>query len=97
MIFIQVLLPKIEPLSEEQHANVSNLQQSSQQAEDALSQGMDKLQYTLALSITSDSLNEETYESQMAATIEKLETLESFVNQVKNIRLATSMYLKQTS
>lgn len=93
--FVQILLPKIEPLSEQQRADIFNLGESSQQAEDALSQGMDKLQQTLALSITSEPLNGETYGSQMVAAVESLEALESFVNQVMDIRLATSMYLNQ--
>lgn len=75
-------MPHIEPLSEQQVAKVNMLRQSSQQAEDALTQGIDKLHQTLALSMASDPMSEGGYEYQMASAVEKLEALESFVNQV---------------
>lgn len=71
---------------EQQVVAVYNLQQSSQQAEDALSQGMDKLQQTLAESLTSDPLGTSgmaNYMGQMANAMGKLEALVSFVTQVK--------------
>lgn len=75
-------MPQLEPLTEQQHIDVCNLRQSSQQAEDALQQGIDKLQQTLVQSITEDQLSSGIYQSQMVAAAEKLEALESFVNQV---------------
>jgi transcription factor TGA len=64
---------------------VRNLQQSSQQAEDALSQGIDKLQQSLAESIVIDAVIESThYPTHMAAAIENLQALEGFVNQVSS-------------
>lgn len=71
-----------EPLTDQQLLDVCNLRQSSQQAEDALSQGMDKLQQTLAQSIVTDPVSSGNYRSQMAEAVEKLDALESFVNQV---------------
>jgi len=77
-------LPQLEPLTDQQHAEICTLRQSSQQAEDALSQGVDKLQQTLAQSIAADlsCVDTGSYRTQMAATIENLEALEGFVNQV---------------
>ena len=62
--------------------DVCSLRQSCQQAEDALSQGMDKLQQTLAETIVAGQLVEATYIPHMATAMEKLEALVSFVNQV---------------
>lgn len=75
-------MPQLEPLTEQQLIDVCNLRQSSQQAEDALQQGIDKLQQSLVQIITDDQLSSEIYQPQMVAAAEKLEALESFVNQV---------------
>ncbi|KAG8366576.1 hypothetical protein BUALT_Bualt17G0094300 [Buddleja alternifolia] len=45
---LKMLGNQIEPLTEQQLMGIYNLQQSSQQAEDALSQGMEALQQSLA-------------------------------------------------
>ena len=78
----QIVLPQLQPLTDQQLLDFYNLRQSSQQAEDALSQGMDKLQQTLALSIAADQMSGESFGCQMASALEKLEALESFVSQV---------------
>lgn len=75
-------MPQLEPLTEQQLIDVCNLRQSSQQAEDALQQGIDKLQQSLVQIIMEEQLSSEIYQSQMVAAAEKLEALESFVNQV---------------
>lgn len=72
-----MVLPQLGDLSEQQLLNVNNLRHCCQQAEDALTQGMDKLQQTLSQNMTLI-----TYTTQMASAMEKLEALESFVNQV---------------
>lgn len=79
---MQVLGPLIEPLTEKQRLDIYNLGQSCQQAEDALSQGMDKLRQTLADSVAAGQFMEGTYIPQMTSAMEKLEALVSFVNQV---------------
>lgn len=68
---------------------ICNLQQSSQQAEDALSQGMEALQQSLTDTLASASLgpsggtdNVASYMGQMAIAMGKLGTLESFLRQV---------------
>ncbi|XP_008801023.1 transcription factor TGAL6-like isoform X6 [Phoenix dactylifera] len=89
---LKVLSPQLEPLTEQQVVAVCNLQQSSQQAEDALSQGMDKLQQTLAETLTSDPLGASgvaTYMGQMANAMGKLEGLVNFVNQADHLRQQT--------
>lgn len=68
---------------------ICNLQQSSQQAEDALSQGMEALQQSLVDSLSSSSLGPATtgnvadYMGQMAIAMGKLATLENFLYQVR--------------
>ncbi|KAH9690913.1 transcription factor TGA7 [Citrus sinensis] len=80
---LNILMPQLEPLTEQQLIDVCNLRQSSQQAEDALQQGIDKLQQSLVQIITEDQSSSEIYQSQMVAAAEKLEALESFVNQTE--------------
>lgn len=79
---LQILIPHIEPLTDQQLVSVGSLQQSSRQAEDALTQGMDKLQETLAQSIAADQWSQGLYHAELSAALEKLEAVEGFVNQV---------------
>jgi transcription factor TGA len=80
---LKVLLPHFDPLTDQQLLDVCNLRQSCQQAEDALSQGMEKLQHTLAESVAAGKLGEGSYIPQMTCAMERLEALVSFVNQVR--------------
>ncbi|EOA21029.1 hypothetical protein CARUB_v10001361mg [Capsella rubella] len=80
---LKVLLPHFDPLTDQQLLDVCNLKQSCQQAEDALSQGMEKLQHTLAESVAAGRLGEGSYTPQMTCAMERLEALVSFVNQVR--------------
>ncbi|XP_022874848.1 transcription factor TGA4-like isoform X2 [Olea europaea var. sylvestris] len=86
---LKVLIPHLEPLSDEQRWEVSNLRQSCQQAEDALSQGMDKLHQIIAETICDGLLDEGNYLPQLAAAMEKLEPLVRFVNQADHLRRET--------
>lgn len=65
---------------------ICGLQQSSQQAEEALSQGLEQLHQSLAETIAGNSLNESAnvgnYMGQMAIALGKLSNLEGFVRQV---------------
>jgi hypothetical protein len=84
------LIPQLEPLTEQQLLAVCNLQQSSEQAEDALSQGMKALQQNLADTLSAGSLgtsNVANYMGQMAMAMGKLGTLENFVRQVENLEI----------
>lgn len=89
---LKILGPQLEPLTEQQLLAVCNLQQSSQQAEDALSQGMEALQQNLADTLSAGSLgtpNVANYMGQMAMAMGKLGTLENFVRQADNLRQQT--------
>ncbi|XP_024531444.1 transcription factor TGA2.3 [Selaginella moellendorffii] len=90
---LKILIPQLEPLTEQQLMGICNLQQSSQQAEDALSQGMEALQQSLADTLATGSLgaasNVANYMGQMAMAMGKLGTLENFVRQADNLRHQT--------
>uniref|UniRef100_A0A0C9RQJ0 TSA: Wollemia nobilis Ref_Wollemi_Transcript_1971_2418 transcribed RNA sequence n=1 Tax=Wollemia nobilis TaxID=56998 RepID=A0A0C9RQJ0_9CONI len=90
---LKILIPHLEPLTEQQLLGIVNLQHSSQQAEDALSQGMEALQQSLADTLASGSLgssgNVANYMGQMAIAMGKLGTLENFVHQADNLRQQT--------
>ncbi|KAK8623560.1 hypothetical protein V6N13_118443 [Hibiscus sabdariffa] len=85
---LNVVVPQIEPLTDQQNLEICNLRQSSQQAEDALSQGVDKLQQSLAEDVASD-LYSGNYRAQMVAAMDKLEGLENFVSQADHLRQQT--------
>ncbi|XP_057817286.2 transcription factor TGA2.3 isoform X1 [Cryptomeria japonica] len=93
ILCMQILIPHLEPLTEQQLICIDNLQHSSQQAEDALSQGMEALQQSLAETLASGSLgssgNVANYMGQMAIAMGKLGTLENFVQQADNLRQQT--------
>ncbi|KAK6133824.1 hypothetical protein DH2020_032535 [Rehmannia glutinosa] len=86
LVVDKVLGNQIEPLTEQQLVGICNLQQSSQQTEDALSQGMEALQQSLVDTLSSNSLaprnsgNIADYMGQMAIAMSKLATLENFVH-----------------
>ncbi|XP_024023656.1 transcription factor TGA1 isoform X2 [Morus notabilis] len=86
---LKVLGPHLEPLTDQQLLDVYNLRQSCQQAEDALSQGMEKLQQTLAETVAAGQLGEGSYIPQMGTAMEKLEALVSFLNQADHLRQET--------
>ncbi|XP_022945392.1 transcription factor TGA2-like [Cucurbita moschata] len=93
---LKLLVNQLEPLTEQQLLGISNLQQSSQQTEDALSQGMEALQQSLAETLSSGSLgssnasgNVANYMGQMATAMGKLGTLEGFILQADNLRQQT--------
>jgi transcription factor TGA len=84
-MLLQTLLPQIEPLTEQQVVGIYKLQQSSQQAEEALSQGLEQLHQSLASTMAGGSVTEDantTFMSQMALALSKLSNLEGFVIQV---------------
>lgn len=69
-------------MTEEQSVQVGYLQDACLQAEDALWQGMERLQQTLAETVAASQLIEGSYIPQMAAAMKKLENLVEFVNEV---------------
>lgn len=91
---LKIVLPQIEPLTEQQLMGIYNLQQSSQQGEDALSQGMETLQLSLAETLAWGPLDSpdssmSTYLSQMALAMGKLGVLESLIRQADHLRQQT--------
>lgn len=86
---LNVLLPQIELLTEEQMLQLCNLRHLSQQAEEALSKGMEKLQQNLAQEVADDQLGAGNYSSEVAAAMEKLGALEDFVSQADHLRQQT--------
>lgn len=86
-----MLLGHIEPLTEQQLLAVCELQQSTHETEEALSQGHGALKQSLLDTVTSDGLscasNVANYMGQMAVAMNKLATLEEFVRQVSSSSL----------
>ncbi|KAK1435068.1 hypothetical protein QVD17_00828 [Tagetes erecta] len=84
---IKMLAVQLDPLTEQQVVGIYNLQQSSQQAEDALTQGLDQLHQSLVDTIASVSVNDGVHH--MALALGKLTNLEGFVHQADNLRRQT--------
>ncbi|THU47628.1 hypothetical protein C4D60_Mb09t17600 [Musa balbisiana] len=96
---IKMLSRHIEPLTEQQILGVCGLQQSTQETEEALTQGLEALNLSLSDTITSDALsclsNMDNYMGQMAVAVNKLATLEGFIRQADNLRQQTLHRLYQ--
>ncbi|KAG5128576.1 hypothetical protein AAZX31_10G262300 [Glycine max] len=98
---LKIVRNQLEPLTEQQLMGIYNLQQSSQQAEDALSQGMDALQQSLSETLSSSSLgpsgsgNVAEYMGQMAIALGKLATLENFLHQADLLRQQTLQQMRR--
>ncbi|XP_038705996.1 transcription factor HBP-1b(c38) isoform X2 [Tripterygium wilfordii] len=92
---LKILGNHLEPLTDHQVMGICNLRQSSQQAEDALSQGMEALQQSLVDTLSSASLgpsgtgNVADYMGHMAIAMGKLATLENFIHQADLLRHQT--------
>jgi transcription factor TGA len=88
---LSILSPQLEPLSDQQVVAVYGLQQSSAQAEDALSQGMEKLQQTLADALLMGAADPfaapDAYNMGTTSAVEKLKGLVGFVQQADHLRL----------
>ncbi|KAI3762055.1 hypothetical protein L1987_52478 [Smallanthus sonchifolius] len=91
---LYILMPQIE-LMDTQLMKVRSLRQSCEQAEEALTQGMEKLQQTLAQSITIDIMGPASYNTQMNCAMERLEALEIFLNQADHLRQQTLQQMYQ--
>ncbi|XAR60131.1 hypothetical protein NMG60_11033383 [Bertholletia excelsa] len=85
---IKVLTTQLDPLTEQQVMGIYSLQHSSQQAEEALSQGLEQLQKSLIDTISNSvSVNEGMHP--MALALSKLTNLEGFLRQADNLRQQT--------
>lgn len=76
----QMLRPHLDPLTEQQLMGIYSLQQSSQQAEEALSQGLEQLQHSFVDTVAGGPLVDSM--QLMAVALGRLSNLESFVLQV---------------
>ncbi|KAI3672395.1 hypothetical protein L6452_38481 [Arctium lappa] len=86
---LYLLMPWFEPLTDTQVVNLSKLRHTCRQAEDALTQGIDKLEQTLAQSIGLNMTEGGSYDVQMKSAMEGLEALENFLNQADHLRHRT--------
>ena len=75
-----MLISQLDPLTEQQVMGIYGLQHSSQQAEDALTQGLEQLQQSLMDTIAGGPIIDGM--QQMAVALGKLANLEGFVRQV---------------
>ncbi|KAL8549420.1 hypothetical protein ACS0TY_008308 [Phlomoides rotata] len=95
---LKVLGSQIEPLTEQQKVGMCNLQQSCQQTEDALSQGMEALQQAIVETLSHNSLasgNVVDYMGQMAIAMTKIATFDNFLHQADLLRLKTLQQLQR--
>nr|CBX25329.1 hypothetical_protein [Oryza brachyantha] len=90
---LKTLIPQLDPLTEQQVAGICSLQQSSQQAEEALSQGLEQLHQSLAETVAGgsplDDVNVGSFMGHMAIALSQLSNLEGFVIQADNLRQQT--------
>ncbi|KAK1603049.1 hypothetical protein QYE76_037681 [Lolium multiflorum] len=90
---LKMLIPQLDPLTEQQLVGMCNLQQSSEQAEEALAQGLQQLHQSLADAVGAGPLNDgadvANYTSLMALALDRLDNLESFYRQADNLRQQT--------
>lgn len=78
-----MLIQQLDPLTEQQVMGIYSLQHSSQQAEEALTQGLDQLHQSLIDTIAGGPIIDGM--QQMAVALGKLTNLEGFVRQVNFI------------
>ncbi|KAL5204184.1 hypothetical protein ABZP36_009055 [Zizania latifolia] len=90
---LKTVVPQLDPLTEQQMVSICSLQQSSQQAEEALSQGLDQLHQSLAETVAGGSLMDDpnigSFMGHMAIALGQLSNLEGFVIQADNLRQQT--------
>ncbi|XP_064994863.1 transcription factor TGA2.2-like isoform X1 [Musa acuminata AAA Group] len=96
---LEILMPHLDPLTEQQLLVIGNLRLSSRQAEEALSQGLEQLHRSLSDTVTGDSLSDGVdvgnYMGHMALALGKLANLEGFVRQADNLRQQTLHQLRR--
>lgn len=77
-----MLIGQLDPLTDQQLMGISRLQHSTQQTEEALSQGQEQLQQSLIDTIAAGPVIDGM--QQMAVALDKLGNLEGFIRQVIN-------------
>jgi len=79
---LQIIVPKLDALTDQQIVSINNLRLSSLQAEDALTEGLEKLQQSMINIIQADPLDYGSYGFQMAAAMDRVVAVVSFINEV---------------
>ncbi|KAI3686025.1 hypothetical protein L1987_79694 [Smallanthus sonchifolius] len=92
---LYILMPRFEPLKDTQVVNLSRLRHTCRQAEDALTQGLDKLEQTLSQSVAINIREGVNYDTHMSSMIEEFEALENFLNQADHLRHRTLQQMSQ--
>ncbi|CAL4901013.1 unnamed protein product [Urochloa decumbens] len=96
---LKMLIPQLDPLTEQQLLGMCNLQRSSEQTEEALGQGLQQLHQSLAEAVgarpLSDGANVANYTTLMALSLDRLDTLESFYRQADNLRQQTLHHMRR--
>ncbi|GAB2274610.1 Transcription factor tga9 [Dionaea muscipula] len=90
---IKILIAQLDPLTEQQLMGICSLQHSSQQAEEALTQGLEQLQQSLVDTVAGTTVADGMH--QMAVALGKLSNLEGFVRQADNLRQQTLHQLRR--
>ncbi|KAH9605789.1 hypothetical protein KSS87_008971 [Heliosperma pusillum] len=90
---IKMLIAQLDPLTEQQLMGIYSLQHSTQQAEEALSQGLEQLQQSLVDTIANSTIADGM--QQMAIALGKLSNLEGFIRQADNLRQQTLHQLRR--
>ncbi|XVF19717.1 hypothetical protein REPUB_Repub11eG0135000 [Reevesia pubescens] len=88
---IKMLISQLDPLTDQQVMGIYSLQHSSQQAEEALSQGLEQLQQSLIDTVAGSPVIDGM--QQMAIALGKLANLEGFIRQADNLRQQTLHHL----
>ncbi|RWW85021.1 hypothetical protein BHE74_00006333 [Ensete ventricosum] len=92
----QMVVAQLDPLTEQQFMGICNLQQSSQQVEEALSQGLEQLHHSLADAIAGGFLGNGVADgSYMVIALGKLDNLEGLVRQADKLRQQTLHQLRR--
>nr|XP_043607418.1 transcription factor TGA3-like [Erigeron canadensis] len=86
---LYILMPWFEPLTDTQVVSLSRLRHTCRQAEDALTQGIDKLEQTSAQNVAINITEVGIYTTHMNSLLEGLEGLENFLNQADHLRHRT--------
>ncbi|XP_062231501.1 transcription factor TGAL5-like isoform X2 [Phragmites australis] len=97
---LKMLIPQLDPLTEQQLLGMYNLQQSSEKAEEALVQGLQQLHQSLADAVGTGPLNDGAsvvnYTGPLNdGALDRLDSLESFYRQADNLRQQTLRHMRQ--
>lgn len=81
-LFLQIIVPKVDALTDPQIVDINNLRLSILQAEEALTQGLEKIKQSMISNIQADPMDFGNQGFQMAAAMDKVEAVPSFIIQV---------------